>query len=109
VPGTSGFIGEFMVILASFKANVWYAFLAGTILVLGAAYTLWLVKRVIYGEIANDKVAALKDLNGREFLVLGVLAAAVLLVGLWPAPLLDVMRASTQHLAQQLLVSKILP
>jgi NADH-quinone oxidoreductase subunit M len=109
LPGTSGFIGEFMVILASFKANVWYAFLAATILVLGAAYTLWLVKRVIYGEVANDKVAALKDLNGREFLVLGALAAAVLLVGLWPAPLLDVMRASTQHLAQQLLASKILP
>jgi NADH-quinone oxidoreductase subunit M len=107
LPGTSGFIGEFMVILASFKANVWYAFLAATILVLGAAYTLWLVKRVIYGEVANDKVAALKDLNGREFLVLGALAVAVLLVGLWPAPLLDVMRASTQNLAQQLLVSKI--
>jgi NADH-quinone oxidoreductase subunit M len=107
VPGTSGFIGEFMVILAAFKANVWYAFLAASILVLGAAYTLWLVKRVIYGEVGNDKVAALKDLNGREFLVLGVLAAAVLLVGLWPAPLLDVMRASTQHLAEQLLVSKI--
>jgi NADH-quinone oxidoreductase subunit M len=109
LPGTSGFIGEFMVILASFKANVWYAFLAATILVLGAAYTLWLVKRVIYGEVANEKVASLKDLNGREFLVLGALAAAVLLVGLWPAPLLDVMRASTQHLAQQLLASKILP
>jgi NADH-quinone oxidoreductase subunit M len=109
LPGTSGFIGEFMVILASFKANLWYAFLAATILVLGAAYTLWLVKRVIYGEVANDKVAALKDLNGREFLVLGALAVAVLLVGLWPAPLLDVMRASTQHLAQQLLVSKIAP
>jgi NADH-quinone oxidoreductase subunit M len=109
LPGTSGFIGEFMVILASFKANVWYAFLAATILVLGAAYTLWLVKRVIYGEVANDKVAALKDLNGREFLVLGALAVAVLLVGLWPAPLLDVMRASTQHLAQQVLVSKIAP
>ena len=109
LPGTSGFIGEFMVILASFKANVWYAFLAATILVLGAAYTLWLVKRVIYGEVANVKVAALKDLNGREFLVLGTLAAAVLLVGLWPAPLLDVMRASTLHLAQQLLVSKIAP
>jgi NADH-quinone oxidoreductase subunit M len=109
LPGTSGFIGEFMVILASFKANVWYAFLAATILVLGAAYTLWLVKRVIYGEVANDKVAALSDLNGREFLVLGALAVGVLLVGLWPAPLLDVMRASTQHLAQQLLVSKIAP
>jgi NADH-quinone oxidoreductase subunit M len=109
LPGTSGFIGEFLVILASFKANVWYAILAATILVLGAAYTLWLVKRVIYGEVANDKVAALKDLNGREFLVLGALAVAVLLVGLWPAPLLDVMRASTLHLAQQLLVSKVAP
>ena len=90
LPGTSGFIGEFMVILAAFKANVWYAFLAATILVLGAAYTLWLIKRVIYGEVGNDKVAALTDLNGREFLVLGALAVAVLLVGLWPAPLLDV-------------------
>jgi NADH-quinone oxidoreductase subunit M len=109
LPGTSGFVGEFLVILASFKANVWYAFLAGTTLVLGAAYTLWLVKRVIFGEIANDKVAALKDLNGREFFVLGLLAFAVLLVGLWPAPLLDVMRASTQHLAEQLLFSKVAP
>jgi NADH-quinone oxidoreductase subunit M len=109
LPGTSGFVGEFLVILAAFKANVWYAFLAGTTLVLGAAYTLWLVKRVIFGEIANDKVAALQDINGREFLVLGVLAIAVLLVGLWPAPLLDVMRASTQHLAEQLLLSKVAP
>jgi NADH-quinone oxidoreductase subunit M len=109
LPGTSGFVGEFLVILASFKANVWYAFFAGTTLVLGAAYTLWLVKRVIFGEIANDKVAALKDLNGREFFVLGLLAFGVLLVGLWPAPLLDVMRASTQHLAEQILLSKIAP
>jgi len=109
LPGTSGFIGEFLVILASFKANVWYAFLAATILVLGAAYTLWLIKRVIYGPVANEKVAALKDLNGRESLVLGALAVAVLLVGIWPAPLLDAMRASTLHLAQQLLVSKIAP
>ncbi|MDP8985977.1 MAG: NADH-quinone oxidoreductase subunit M [Pseudomonadota bacterium] len=109
LPGTSGFVGEFLVILASFKANVWYAFLAATTLVLGAAYTLWLVKRVIFGPVANDNVAALQDLNAREFSVLAVLAAAVLLFGLWPAPLLDVMRASTQHLAQQLLVSKIAP
>jgi NADH-quinone oxidoreductase subunit M len=109
LPGTSGFVGEFLVILASFKASFWYAFLAGTTLVLGAAYTLWLVKRVIFGEVANERVAALKDLNGREFLVLGALAAAVLLVGLWPAPLLDVMRVTTQHLAQQLLISKIAP
>ncbi len=107
LPGTSGFVGEFLVILAAFKANAWFAFLAGTTLVLGAAYTLWLVKRVLYGEVANDKVAALQDLNGREFLVLGVLTAAVLAVGLWPRPLLDVMSASTQHLAQQMLVSKI--
>jgi NADH-quinone oxidoreductase subunit M len=109
VPGTSGFVGEFLVILASFKANVWYAFLAGTTLVLGAAYTLWLVKRVIYGEVANEHVAALKDLNGREFFVLSILAIGVLVVGLWPAPLLDVMRSSTQHLAEQLLLSKIAP
>jgi len=109
LPGTSGFVGEFLVILASFKANVWYAFFAGTTLILGAAYTLWLVKRVIFGEVGNAKVAALKDLNGREFLILGLLAATVILFGVWPAPLLDVMRASTDHLAQQLLISKIAP
>jgi NADH-quinone oxidoreductase subunit M len=109
LPGTSGFVGEFLVILASFKANVWYAILAATTLVLGAAYTLWLVKRVIFGAVANDKVAALKDLDGRELLVLGALAVAVLAIGLWPAPLLDAMRVTTQHLAQQLLVSKIVP
>jgi NADH-quinone oxidoreductase subunit M len=109
VPGTSGFVGEFLVILASFKANVWYAFLAGTTLILGAAYTLWLVKRVIFGAIANDHVRELKDLNGREFLVLSLLAVAVLTVGVWPAPLLDVMRATTQHLSEQLLMSKIVP
>jgi NADH-quinone oxidoreductase subunit M len=107
VPGTSGFVGEFLVILASFKANVWYAFLTGTTLILGAAYTLWLVKRVIFGDIANDHVRELTDLNGREFLILGALAIAVLLVGVWPAPVLDAMRATTQHLAQQILVSKI--
>jgi NADH-quinone oxidoreductase subunit M len=109
LPGTSGFIGEFLVILASFKAGVWYAFLAGTTLVLGAAYTLWLVKRVIFGPVANEKVGALTDLDGREYFVLGVLAAAVLLVGLWPAPLLDVMEATTQNLVRQMLTSKISP
>jgi NADH-quinone oxidoreductase subunit M len=109
LPGTSGFVGEFLVILAAFKANPWFAFFAATTLVLSAAYTLWLVKRVIYGEVINDKVAKLKDIDSREFFVLGVLAVAVLVVGVWPAPLLDVLRASTQHLAQQLLVSKIAP
>ena len=80
LPGTSGFVGEFMVILASFKASFWYAFLAASTLILGAAYTLWMVKRVIYGEVANDNVASLEDLHIREFIVLGVLAVAVLLL-----------------------------
>ena len=107
LPGTSGFVGEFLVILASYKANFWYAFLAATTLILGAAYTLWLVKRVIFGPVGNDKVAAMSDLNGREFLVLGVLAAAVLFVGLWPAPLVQTMEASVHHLLEQIVVSKI--
>jgi len=107
LPGTSGFVGEFLVILASFKANFWYAFVAATTLILGAAYTLWLVKRVVWGEIANDGVASLKDVNRREFAVLAVLAVAVMLLGLWPAPLLDVMRPTVEQLVQQLLVSKL--
>ncbi len=107
LPGTSGFVGEFLVILAAFKANVWYAFFAATTLVLGAAYTLWLVKRVIFGPVANAQVAAMKDLNGREFLALAILALAVLALGLWPAPLVQTMEASVQHLLQQLTVSKI--
>ena len=107
LPGTSGFVGEFLVILASFRASFWYALLAGTTLVLGAAYTLWLVKRVVFGPVANDRVGALRDLNGREFFVLGVLALAVLLLGLWPAPLLDVMRPTIEHLVQQMLVTKV--
>ncbi|HEY5807547.1 MAG TPA: NADH-quinone oxidoreductase subunit M, partial [Povalibacter sp.] len=107
LPATSGFVGEFLVIIASFRADFWYAFLAGMTLILGAAYTLWLVKRVIFGAVANDDVAALKDLNGREFVVLGVLALAVLLLGLWPAPLLDVMRPTVEHLVQQITVSKL--
>ena len=109
LPGTSGFVGEFLVILAAFKASPWFAFFAASTLVLSAAYTLWLVKRVIFGEVGNDKVAKLTDITSREFLVLGILAVSVIAVGLWPAPLLDVLRASTQHLAQQLLVSKIAP
>ena len=107
LPATSGFVGEFLVILASFRANFWYAFLAATTLILGAAYTLWLVKRVIFGPVANHHVAELKDINGREFLILGVLAVGVLLLGLWPAPLLDVMRGSTHHLVEQMLSTKL--
>jgi NADH-quinone oxidoreductase subunit M len=107
LPGTSGFVGEFMVIIASFKANFWYAFLAATTLVLGAAYTLWMIKRVLYGEVANDNVAKLKDLNHREFIVLGVLALAVLLVGIWPAPLVDMMNVTIEELIQQVGQSKL--
>jgi NADH-quinone oxidoreductase subunit M len=107
LPGTSGFIGEFLVILASFKASFWFALLAASILVVGAAYNLWLVKRVIFGEVANPQVAKMQDLNPREFLVLGVLALAVLLLGIWPAPMLNMMEASVQHLLQQLLTSKL--
>jgi NADH-quinone oxidoreductase subunit M len=107
LPGTSGFVGEFLVVIAAFKANFWYAALAATTLILGAAYTLWLVKRVIFGPVGNHHVAELKDLDGREFLVLGLLAAAVLLLGLWPAPLLDVMRGSIEHLTQQILATKL--
>jgi len=107
LPGTSGFVGEFLVILASFKASFWYALLAGTTLVLGAAYTLWLVKRVVFGPVGNDRVAALQDLNGREFIVLAALALAVLLLGVWPAPLLKIMQPSIQHLVDQAIASKI--
>ncbi len=107
LPGTSGFVGEFMVIIASFNANFWYAFLAATTLVLGAAYTLWMVKRVVYGEVANANVAELNDLEGREFIVLGILALAVLLVGLWPAPLVDMMSVTVRELIEQVAQSKL--
>lgn len=107
LPGTSGFVGEFMVILASFRADFWIAFLAATTLVLAAAYTLWLVKRVVYGEVANDNVAQLQDVNRREFWILGVLAFAVLLLGVWPAPLLEVLDASVENLVRHIAVSKL--
>ena len=107
LPGTSGFVGEFMVIIASFKANFWFAFVAATTLILGAAYTLWMVKRVMYGEVANKNVEELEDLTGREFAVLGILAVAVLLVGLWPAPLVDMMSASVDQLVEQVGMTKL--
>lgn len=107
LPGTSGFVGEFMVILAAFQANFWFAFLAATTLIVGAAYTLWMVKRVFFGEIANEEVAKLQDINGREFLLLGSLAAIVLLIGVWPDPLLNVMHASVEQLLTQVSQSKL--
>ncbi len=107
LPGTSGFVGEFMVILSAFKANFWYSFLAALTLILGAAYTLWMVKRVIFGKVTSDAVAALQDINGREFLFLGLLAVLVLLVGVWPAPLLDVMHATVNNLLHHIMQSKL--
>ncbi len=94
LPGTSGFVGEFFIILASVKAHIFVALLAASTLILGAAYTLWMVKRVIYGEVANGEVDKLTDLNKREWLVLSVLTAVVLLIGVWPAPLIELMDAS---------------
>ena len=108
LPGTSGFVGEFMVILAAFQANFWYAFLAGLVLILGAAYNLWLVKRVIFGDVANQNVAKLKDINAREALVLGVIAAMVLLIGLWPHPLVELMHASVEQLLAHIQQSKVI-
>ncbi len=102
LPGTSGFVGEFMVIMAAFKANFWYAFLAAITLILGAAYTLWMIKRVVFGPIANESVENLEDMNGREFFMMLVLAIAVLIVGLYPAPLLEVMHASIDNLVLQM-------
>ncbi|MBK7250560.1 MAG: NADH-quinone oxidoreductase subunit M [Gammaproteobacteria bacterium] len=107
LPGTSGFVGEFLVILASFKASFWYAFLVATILITGAAYTLWLIKRVVYGPVANQNVAALTDLNVREFIALGSLAILVLVLGVWPAPLLEVMQPTVRQLVEQLMISKL--
>ena len=106
LPGTSGFVGEFMVILASFKANFWIAFLAAMTLILGAAYTLWMVKRVLFGEVANDNVAALTDVNAREFWMLASLAFFVLLIGLWPDLLANVMHASVENLVQHISIPK---
>lgn len=107
LPGTSGFVGEFMVILASFRADPWYAILAATTLILGAAYTLWMVKRVVFGPVGNEQVAALEDVNKREILVLGSLAVAVLILGLWPAPLIEVMEPTIQNLVEHVQVSKL--
>jgi len=106
LPGTSGFVGEFMVIMGAMKANFWVAFAAATTLIFGAAYTLWMVKRVIFGAVANDHVAQLKDLDGRETLVLGLLAVAVLAMGIWPLPFTEVMHASVNELLRHVALPK---
>lgn len=107
LPGTSGFVGEFMVILGAIETNFWYAFLASLTLIFGAAYTLWMVKRVFYGEVANAQVAALKDLNKREFLILALLAILVLALGIYPQPLTDMTNATVTQLLSHLAQSKL--
>jgi len=107
LPGTSGFVGEFLVILGTFSVNAWYAAIAALTLIVGAAYTLWMVKRVVFGAIQNPKVAELKDLDRREFGVLLLVALGVLIIGVWPAPLLEVMDASVDQLLAHIAVSKL--
>jgi len=107
LPGTSGFVGEFMVIMGAVKANFWYAFLAAATLIFGAAYTLWMVKRVIFGAVANDHVEHLDDITPREFLVLGLLAVAVLGMGLYPLPFTEVMHHSVNNLLSHVAQSKL--
>lgn len=107
LPATSGFVGEFMVIMAAVKFNFWVAFAAATTMIVGAAYTLWMYKRVIFGKIGNHHVAELTDITGREFLVLALLAVAALGMGLYPKPFTDVMHSSVNELMRHVAVSKI--
>lgn len=107
LPATSGFIGEFMVILGAVEFNFWTGVASGTALILGAAYSLWMVKRVIFGPVANKHVAELTDLNGREFAILSVLAIATLLMGLYPAPIAETLQVSVTDLLQHVAVSKV--
>jgi NADH-quinone oxidoreductase subunit M len=107
LPGTAGFVGEWMVILGAVKVNFWIGLLAATTLVFGAAYTLWMVKRVYFGDVANEDVRALTDVNHREFLMLGLLAAATLWMGVYPKPFTDVMDASVTELLRHVAVSKL--
>jgi NADH-quinone oxidoreductase subunit M len=107
LPGTSGFVGEFMVILGAIQANIWYGVLAASTLIVGAAYTLWMVKRVFWGVVTNPCVATLKDINAREFSILAILAVAVLVMGLYPQPVIELMHTSIEHLLHQALTSKL--
>lgn len=107
LPGTSGFVGELLIILSAFKANFWYAVLAATILVFGASYTLWMYKRVMLGPVESPAVSELSDIRGAEKWVLVLLAVAILGLGLWPAPLLNIIQVSADHLVSQMLHSKL--
>ena len=108
LPGTSGFVGEFMVILAAFQANFWYGFLAAITLILGASYTLWMVKRVMYGTVVHDVVHTMKDLCARELFIMIVLALLVVVFGVWPDPIIEVMHASVKQLIEQSFTTKVI-
>jgi NADH-quinone oxidoreductase subunit M len=107
LPATSGFVGEFFVILGTMQVNFWYTFAAATTLIFGAAYTLWMIKRVVYGDVANEHVAALKDVGSRELTFLVILALFVLLLGVYPKPLSDVMNPTIHELLRHVAQSKI--
>ncbi|RII84143.1 NADH-quinone oxidoreductase subunit M [Neopusillimonas maritima] len=107
LPATSGFVGEFTVIMGAVEYNFWIGLLAATALILGAAYSLWMVKRVAFGDITNEEVRGMSDLNAREFLILGVMAVAVLYMGIYPKPFTDVMHVSVEALLQHVSVSKL--
>jgi NADH-quinone oxidoreductase subunit M len=107
LPGTSGFVGEFMVILAAVKFNFWVGFAAATTLIFGAAYTLWMTKRVFFGNVTNHHVAELTDLNKREFLILGILAILVIGFGLYPQPITEVMQATSSEFLKHMAISKL--
>jgi len=107
LPGTSGFVGEFMVALGAVQYNFWVAFVAATTLIVGAAYTLWMYKRVVFGAVANDNVAKLEDINGREFAFLAVLAACTLIMGIYPLPVTEILHASVNDLLQHVATSKL--
>jgi NADH-quinone oxidoreductase subunit M len=107
LPGTAGFVGEWMVILAAVKFNFWLGLLAASALIFGAAYTLWMVKRVYLGPVTNEHVQQLEDINAREFFMLSLLAVAVLFMGLYPKPFTDVMNVSVHHLLEHVSVSKL--
>lgn len=107
LPGTAGFVGEWMVILGAVKVNFWLGLIAATTLVFGAAYTLWMVKRVYFGPVANDHVKALTDINSREFMMLAILAVAVLWMGVYPKPFTDVMHVSVTELLKHVAASKL--
>ncbi|MBB3193559.1 NADH-quinone oxidoreductase subunit M [Roseateles terrae] len=107
LPATAGFVGEWMVILGAVQFNFWIGLLAATALIFGAAYTLWMIKRVYFGPVANDNVKALTDINAREFLMLAILAVAVLWMGVYPKPFTDVMHQSVTELLKHVAVSKI--